>query len=470
MREKTDHIDKTTASGRDRMLERDFLGFINGNRLLSPSNRILLAVSGGLDSVVMADLFQRTAQRFAIAHVNFGLRGDESEDDALFVQNIAARYEVPFHLTRFDAAAVATERGISIQMAARDGRYDWFRQLIRAHGYAGVATAHHQNDVLETLLLNLTRGTGLAGLHGIAARQEDVIRPMLFATRDDLAAYAHTNGLTYREDSSNADDKYARNRIRHHVVPVLTDLNPALLHETLPRTVERLRAAETLVRAELDRSWQALIEPTENGIFLATEKLMSQSELTFRLAEWLKPYGFTTDQTRQMGESLHRETGQVFGSTTYRVTHDRLSTGTTGLMLEPLSTVPFYEIRLTNWPDAPVDVAGQFTLTFDVLDKPVDFRLPANPTIACFDADQLSLPLTIRPWQQGDRFRPLGLNGTKLVSDLLNELKLTRTQREQTAVLLSGNQIAWVIGRRIGQAFRVMGQTRHISMISFVEK
>ena len=470
MKKETNHVGKNTASGRDRMLERDFLGFINEKRLCGPTDCILLAVSGGLDSVVMADLFQRTTRRFAIAHVNFGLRGEESDSDAGFVQNIANQYGVPFHLTHFDTATVAAERGISIQMAARDGRYDWFAQLLREHGYAAVATAHHQNDVLETLLLNLTRGTGLAGLHGIAPRQGNVVRPVLFATRDQLAAHAEAHSLTYREDRSNADDHYTRNRIRHHVVPVLTDLNPGLLQDTLPRTVERLRAAETLVRAELDRSWQVLAEPTKNGLFLPAENLLSQPELAFRLAEWLKPFGFTTDQTMQMIESLRRETGQVFQSTTYQVTHDRLPTGVTGLLLAPLSITPTYEIVLTEWPNAPVDVAGLFTLTFETFDKPTDFAPSTNPAIACLDADRLTFPLTIRPWQLGDRFRPLGLNGSKLVSDLLNDLKLTRPARDQTAVLLSTDQITWVIARRIAHPFRIKSETKRIMKISVVNQ
>ena len=449
------------------MLTEDFLGFINAKCLFDSTDQILLAVSGGLDSVVMADLFQRTGQRFAIAHVNFGLRGDESDGDADFAQVLASRYGVPVHLTRFDTAAVATRRGISIQMAARDLRYDWFAQLIREHHYAAVATAHHQNDVLETLLLNLTRGTGLSGLHGIAVRQGEVIRPVLFATRDELAAHAETHGLTWREDRSNADDAYARNRIRHHVVPVLTDLNPGLLRDTLPRTVERLRAAETLVRAELDCSWQTLAEPHGAGLFLPTDKLLAQPESAFRLAEWLKPHGFTADQTGQMIESLGRETGQVYSSGTFRVTHDRVAndrfpTGATGLVMEPLFTMANYEIVLTDWPTTPVTVVSLFTLTFDIFDKPADFHPPTNPAIACLDADRLTFPLTIRPWRLGDRFRPLGLNGTKLVSDLLNDLKLTRTERDQTAVLLSGNEIAWVVGRRIGHLFRVTDATKRI--------
>lgn len=451
------------------MLESDFLGFINGKQLFGPTDCVLLAVSGGLDSIVMADLFARTGQQFAIAHVNFGLRGTESADDATFVQNCAKRYGVPFHLTHVDTTAVANQRGISIQMAARDLRYDWFAELIREHGYAGVATAHHQNDVLETLLLNLTRGTGIAGLHGIAPRQGHVIRPVLFATRNQLVAYAEIHGLAHREDRSNADDKYARNRIRHHVVPVLIDLNPGLW-QTLPRTVERLRAAETLVRAELDRSWQAIAEPHDAGFFLPTSTLLAQPELAFRLAEWLKPFGFTTDQTGQIGESLSRETGQLFESSTHRLTHDRLPNGITGLLLETRPSLSDYEIVLTDWPTAPMSVAGQSTLTIELFDKPADFRPSADLNTAYLDADRLGLPITIRPWRQGDRFRPLGLNGTKLVSDLLNDRKLPRPDRDRTAVLLSGGQIAWVIGHRIAHPFRVTGETKRIRMISFVNR
>lgn len=447
------------------MLEQDFLGFINDNHLFGPADRVLLAVSGGLDSVVMAELFQRTGQPFALAHVNFALRGDESNGDALFVRNIAERYGVPYHQTCFDTAALAAERGVSIQMAARELRYDWFAQLIQDWAYACVATAHHQNDVLETLLLNLTRGTGLAGLHGMAPRTRHVVRPLLFATREQLADYAQEHGLTYREDSSNADDKYARNRIRHHVVPVLTELNPNLLRETLSRTLERLRGAENLVRAELDRSWQTVAEAKGDQVWLPTDKLMALAEPAFRLAEWLKPYGFSDDQVRSMLASLNRQTGQVFTSVTHRITHDRQADGTTGLLLEPLPALTHYEVVLTDWPDALVDIAGRFQLIIDRFDKPADFRPPMDSSIACFDADRLTFPLTIRPWQLGDRFRPLGLNGSKLVSDLLSDLKLPRTEREQTAVLLSGNEIAWVIGRRIAHPYRVTDETRQVGQI-----
>ena len=434
-------------------MERNFLAFINDNHLFKTAGRILLAVSGGLDSVVMADLFYRTAQPFAIAHVNFGLRGAESDTDALFVKNKAEQYGVPFHLARFDTAAVATERGLSVQMAARELRYTWFTELLQQYGYTYVATAHHQNDVLETMLLNLSRGTGLAGLHGIMSQRQHIVRPLLFATREQIATYAEEQQLTYREDSSNREDKYARNRIRHHVVPVLNELNPSLW-QTLPHTVARLRAAESLMRAELYRSWQEVAELQGEQIILSTEKLSALAEPVFRLAEWLKPYGFTEAQAGQMVASLRRPVGQVFSSITHRITHER-----TGFVLEPVPALFTFDIPIPDWPGSPIEVTNRFQLSVEQIDNVTQFVPPVDPNVAYLDANRLQWPLTLRPWRQGDRFRPLGLNGHKLVSDLMNDRKLSRSEREQTVVLLSGGQIAWVVGLRIDHRFRVTNET-----------
>lgn len=443
------------------MVETEFLGFINDNHLFEATDQVLLAVSGGLDSVVMAELFHRINQPFAIAHVNFTLRASDSDEDALFVENMAKRYGVPFHLVRYDTTTFAHERGLSIQMAARELRYTWFDQLLQHHSYTCLATAHHKNDVLETLLLNLTRGTGLAGLHGILPRQNQIVRPLLFATRDQLASFVNEAGLLYREDSSNANDKYARNRIRHHVVPILNDLNPGLW-QTLPRTVERLRAAEVLMRAELDRSWQAVAEAQGESTLLPTEKLRALPEVAFRLMEWLKPMGFTTDQARQVAHMLDKPAGQVIQSATYRVVHERA-----GLLIEALPKPAPIDLLLSDWPDAVLEVASTFTLTVEVLDKPADFTPSADPAIASLDADRLAFPLHIRLWKQGDKMRPLGLKGHKLVSDLLNDLKLSRAEREQTVVLVSGDEIAWVVGRRIDHRFRISAQTRKIARFKY---
>lgn len=446
------------------MVEKEFLGFINDNNLFETTDQVLLAVSGGLDSVVMAELFYRVNQPFAIAHVNFTLRASDSDEDALFVENMAKRYGVPFHLARFDTTTFAQERGLSIQMAARELRYTWFDQLLQQHPYACLATAHHKNDVLETLLLNLTRGTGLAGLHGILPRQTQIVRPLLFATREQLAAFVNKAGLLYREDSSNANDKYARNRIRHHVVPIFNELNPGLW-QTLPRTIDRLRSAEVLMRAELDRSWQAIAEVQDEGILLPTEKLLALPEVGFRLMEWLKPMGFTTDQARQVASMPDKPAGQVVQSTTHRVVHERA-----GLLIEVLPKPASVDFVLTDWPDAAFAVTPASTLSVDLLDKPAEFTPSTDPAIASLDADRLAFPLHIRLWKQGDKLRPLGLKGHKLVSDLLNDLKLSRTEREQTVVLVSGGEIAWVVGRRIDHRFRVSTQTRKIACFKYGKK
>lgn len=454
------------ASDRLLMLEQVFLTFVNApapnlGALFTPADQVLLAVSGGIDSVAMAHIFYRVGQPFAIAHVNFGLRGADSNEDAAFVENIAKQYRVPFHLTRFDTVTVAQERGISIQMAARELRYAWFNQVLDQYRYTGVATAHHQNDVLETILINLVRGTGIAGLQGIPIRQGRVIRPLWFASREQLAAYVQQHNLHWREDSSNPEDKYLRNRLRHHVLPVLQELNPALLTHTLPETIARLRASGQLLQHELERSWQTVAGRQGRHLSLNIEQLNQLAEPAFRLSEWLRPYGFSADQTRQIWEATLREPGQEFLSATHRLIHDR---GV--LLLVKMEPQEPYQIKLTEWPQGDIAVAGAFSLHFETLAKPADFVIPVDPAVAFLDADQIRLPIVIRLWQKGDLFRPLGLDGKKLVSNLLNDLKLSLPEREKTAVMIAGNEIVWVIGQRISHSHRITAETRQILKIS----
>lgn len=443
-----------------------FLTFINGDQptpLISLGDCTLLAVSGGLDSVVMAHLFQTAGLRFAIAHVNFGLRGDESDGDALFVSALADRFGVPFHGTRFPTEQIARDTGVSIQMAARTLRYDWFEQIRAENSCASIATAHHRNDALETMVLNLTRGTGLAGLHGIAVRQGHLIRPLLFADRSALETYATAQQLDWRDDRSNRNDYYARNRIRHQVVPVLQHLNPNLLH-TLDATLDRLRAAETLVQHELERTVSAVVT-THNAVTeIDLISLRNLSEPIFRLSEWLRPFGFTYQQTTAIWQAIGQGSGQEFGSATHRLIHER-----DRLTLVAPSAATDVNLVLAEWPDQGVAVSTTHQLTFQHFDKPADFTPPTDPFIASFDADQLTLPLTIRRWQEGDRFRPLGLNGQKLVSDLLADQKVPRLAREQTQVLLAGDQIAWVLGRRLDHRFRTTAHTRRIIQVRWVK-
>lgn len=443
-----------------------FLTFINP--LLPPGfesgKGLLLAVSGGLDSVVMAHLVHRAGLRFAIAHVNFGLRGSESIEDAAWVEALAQHYHVPFYLTHFDTTRFAGQTGVSVQMAARTLRYEWFEQLRAEHHYSFIATAHHRNDVIETLLLNLTRGTGLAGLHGMAAQQGKLLRPLLFADRVDLETYATDHQLDWREDRSNQSDYYARNRIRHHVVPVLQSINPGLL-QTLNTTLERLRAAETLMQQELDRSASLVVKTTDSTTQIDLISLRMLPQPTFRLAEWLRPFGFTYQQSTAIWQAIGQGQGQEFGSATHRLVHERNQLIVSRNL--PVETAPV--IKLLALPENPVLLSSDSELRFRVFDKPANFEFPADPKVASFDADTLAFPLTIRRWQEGDRFRPLGMKGTKLVSDLLADLKVPRLEREQTYVLAADEQIAWVIGYRLSHPFRVRAQTKRVMQVCLVK-
>ncbi|KAB7728184.1 tRNA lysidine(34) synthetase TilS [Rudanella paleaurantiibacter] len=439
-----------------------FLEFINDQHLLQPTDRVLLAVSGGLDSVVMTDLMIRAGYAVGIAHVNFGLRGADSDADEAFVTQLAAGYNRPCHTTRFNTLTVAREQGLSVQVAARQLRYDWFEAVARGQGYTWIATAHHQNDVLETLLLNLVRGTGLAGLRSIPIRQGRIIRPLWFASRDEVRRYAHDRGLHWREDVSNASDKYARNRLRHQVVPVLEALNPDLI-TTFGRTIERLRAAESVLNETLATSWQACAREADGFWIMDLEQLRSKSEWAFRLSEWLKPFGFTYGQVQEVVRVVEAgQKGQVFRSATHGLWHDRA-----GLILAPLSVeVPF------DYP-LPPDETGRLLLpdgrqlNWFYQEVPAGFvpRNVPDTSVGYLDADRLDQPLHIRTWRQGDRFQPLNMRGTKLVSDLLNDRKVSLPERARTAVLTAGEKVVWVVGHRLSHTVRITDSTRRVLVV-----
>jgi tRNA(Ile)-lysidine synthase len=447
-----------------------FLAFINEHQLFTPTDRVLVAVSGGIDSVVLTHLLHRYGYTIGLAHVNFGLREAESDADAAFVENMARQYGVPYHHTGFDTEAEAKQRGESIQVTARQLRYAWFGQVRTQYAYRYVATAHHLDDVLETVLLNLTRGTGLTGLTGIPICTAEVVRPLWFASREQIEAYAREQGLTWRDDASNATDKYARNRLRHQVVPVLKELNPGLLTH-LPHTLTYLRTADAVLNKTMADLWKTLAVIGPNGTQIDINKLRDVPDPQFCLGEWLRPYGFSADALKQFWQSVDQtgisivRNGQRIESETHRLVHERGS-----IWLLPRTYVPSRSVLLTELPTDSIELAEGQTLLIETFERAMwDGNLRNQPAVALFDADCLPLPWVLRPWQQGDRLQPLGLNGSQLVSDLLTNAKIPAPVRQRLWVLEAAGQIAWVVGVRMAHPFRVTPTTRRLIRLRFRE-
>jgi len=439
----------------------DFLTFVNTHRLFKDEERILLAVSGGIDSVVMSELFHLAAKGhhfsgFAIAHANFGLRAEESDADELFVKKLARKYKVPFYSENFDTQGYADQQGISIQMAARLLRYRWFDELLLREGYDYLATAHHQNDILETVLLNLTRGTGIAGLHGIRPKSGRVIRPLSFASKETIYDFLVEKQLVWREDRSNESNKYQRNLIRHEVVPLLKQINPNL-EQTIGQTVEKVRAVENLFEEQMERLRGQWVRTEGHTRFIDFRPLQSASEPLIRLYELLRPFQFSYAQAGEILEARDKEPGKTFLSPTYTLVKDR-----TELVITPQPISEFASATLE---------AGQtrfenehLKLSLQTLPRK-GFKVPPSENIACLDAASLQSPLKLRKWKEGDWFCPLGMNGKKKLSDFLIDEKVPLNLKANVWVLTSNGSIAWIIGHRIDNRFKLSDKTEQVLVV-----
>jgi tRNA(Ile)-lysidine synthase len=440
------------------MFER-FRHFVNIHKLVVPSNRILVAVSGGIDSVVLCHLFSRTRVHFALAHCNFNLRGAESVGDELFVKNIALKLGVPFYVKHFDTIEMVEREGISVQMAARDLRYQWFKQLAQDEGYDKIAIAHNLNDQMETFFINLFRGTGISGLRAMRPENDGIIRPLLPFSRDEIEKYAEENGLSHREDSSNASDKYLRNRIRHHLIPLLKELQPSLnriFHENL----SRISDVETIYHKQIERQRELLVKQYDNCDLIHIHELLALEAHNTYLYEFLKPYGFNEPTAGQITSVLNDIPGKVFYSPTHRLIKDR-----DVLIIEPLSKVP------STIPDeifidaSVVNLTTPISLVFTNISRKELPVIDPSSHIAWLDRKLLTFPLCLRKYKVGDRFRPLGMTGTRKLSDFLTNLKLSISEKEKVWVLTSGDEIIWVVGYRIDDRFKVTPQTQEILKI-----
>ncbi len=435
--------------------------FIQKENLFHPKERILLAVSGGVDSIVLCHLFHQAKFKFGIAHCNFQLRGSDSDGDALFVKSLAEEWQIPFFEIAFETNKYVEENKVSIQVAARDLRYDWLEKIRNENDFQYIATAHHLDDSLETILYNFTKGCGIRGLHGILPKVKNVIRPLLFSHKKEVLLFAKNHKISFREDASNATDKYARNNIRHHVIPVLEKMNPSL-PKTVTENIQRLTETERLFNYAITLLQKEITEQRGEQLFIHLEKLKATPAPATLLFEILQPFNFNNDQTAQMINSIDHQAGAIFHSSTHQVLLDR------DFFIVKKTTPTTDHQFFINENDAVINFpAGH--LSFEIESQVPDFS-QKEKQVAHFDLRKIKFPLTLRKWKAGDYFHPIGMQGQKKkVKKFLTDLKLNRFEKEDTWILESEGEICWVVGIREDERFKVDDESGSILTISMLK-
>lgn len=441
-------------------MENAFRTFIEQHRLCDKQQQIMLAVSGGIDSVVMTDLFCRSGYSCAILHCNFGLRGGESDGDEAFVRTMAAGYEVPVFVKHCETEEYAEDHGISIQMAARELRYAWFKEIAEQDDGHVISTAHNLNDSVETVLLNLSRGTGIKGITGIPIVNAKTIRPLLFATRKDITDYARSRSLQYREDSSNASKKYQRNKVRHDLIPLFEELNPSFIH-TMRDNIQRFDESYSIYRKQVEKKREEIFTKKENYIEMKVDSIKKLEPISSWLYELFSEFGFTMDQCLNIEKILDADSGKQFISPTHRLYRDRDT-----FLLFKIEKFAFERYYI----DSPESKAAlPFPMDIEVMDRQDLSRFPSSGKIACLDLDRLNFPLILRKWQHGDYFYPLGMDQMKKVSDFFIDNKIPVPVKERTWILTSGNKIVWIMGLRIDNRFRITDKTKRVIRLQLYE-
>ncbi len=436
------------------MLER-FYTFLQTYISRFSEQTFLLTLSGGLDSVVMGYLFYKSKIPFAIAHCNFQLRDEDSDQDELFVKKLSQQWNVPFHSIRFDTLTFSKENKKSIQLAARELRYDWFEQLRQQYQYDYICTAHHKNDVAETMLYNLSNGTGLRGLHGIRALHKHLFRPLLFTNKNELLAFAKNNMIEWREDVSNQSNYYKRNYIRNKVLPLMKEINPQLI-ENMVETSVKLAEVEKIVAKSIEEKQLLKKEASYDSIDIAQVQQAASPLLV--LSELLRSYHFSFSNVKQIIDALGKQSGTQFLSSTHSIVIDRGK-----LLISSRNSEPNTDSLENNvlYADANTCTIAHKKYIVSQEEK-ATFALDTLVQNVCLDMDKLSFPLEIRKWQQKDRFKPLGMKGFKKVSDFLIDQKIPLIEKDNIFVLTSKKEICWLVGMRVDDRFKISKKTKHI--------
>ena len=433
----------------------NYFSFLKGKKLL-------IAVSGGVDSIVLTHLLNKLQFTISLAHCNFHLRGKDSDMDEVSVKTEASKLNIPCFITHFDTEYYATSKGISIQMAARELRYTWFDEIVQKNNFDYILTAHHADDDVETFLINLIRGTGLNGLTGIPAINKNVIRPLLPFTRIDIESFAKKNNLSWREDKSNAQTKYLRNKIRHDIIPVLKSLNPNFM-ESFSKTLENLQGSKQLVEDRIDEIQSQLIQKEGALLKFNIQKLKSLNNPKAYLFELLNSYGFT--EWDDVLSLLNAQSGKQVFSKTHCLLKDREF-----LLLTELNPTndEKKEYKISD-KDQSIELANlkiKFTHQ-KIKNLPQQQTNPkyTNNNLIYLDKDKLIFPLTVRKWKNGDYFYPMGMQGKKKLSKYFKDEKFSLLDKENIWLLCSNNNIAWIIGKRLDNRFEINKNTTEILKI-----
>ena len=428
-----------------------FQRHLNTNFPQLKNKKLLLAVSGGIDSMVLMHLFQQLLYDISIAHCNFQLRGNESDGDEMLVKEICQDGYIPYFITSFDTEKYSRDNKLSIQLAARKLRYDWFQELLAENQLDYLVTAHHLDDNVETFLINFIRGTGLEGLSGIPSQNGNIIRPLLPFSRLEIENYALENKIQWREDSSNASDKYFRNKLRHDIVPILKELNTGFL-DSFQNTLNYLQQAESLVNDASKLVYEKVVVEKENQLEIHLKPLLEYQNYKAYLFQWLKGYGFTS--WNDVYDLVQAQSGKQVFSETHVLLKDR-----TILLLYPKNKYDAQVVYKIEKEQSNLN----FPLNL-VFSKAVNISLNGNHTIFV-DADKVQFPLELRKWQEGDYFYPVGMNGKKKLSKYFKDEKYSLLDKENQWLLCSNDQIVWVIGKRADNRYIAHETTQQLLKI-----
>ena len=433
-----------------------YKSYVQDNRLFTINDRLLLAVSGGVDSVVLCELCKQAGYDFSIAHCNFQLRDADSERDEKFVSGLAQRYNVNFHLVKFETKKFAEENKLSTQEAARKLRYNWFEEIRLKNGYQYILTAHHADDNIETVLMKFFRGTGVKGLRGIESKKGSIVRPLLFARRKQLEDFLADQRLEFVSDYTNLHDDYTRNYFRNQVIPMIEKSLPGASENVLAN-IERFREVEQLYQQALDMHKKKLLEKKGNEVHIPVLKLKQREPLQTIVFEIIRDYGFSSAQTPDVISLLDSDSGKYVKSFSHQVIRNRK-----WLVIAPLQPTLSETVLIEEGQAFAQCAMMSFKLSMEEAGKTI---IPTSNLDACLDVHTIRFPLLLRKWKQGDYFYPLGMQKKKKLSRFFIDQKLSKSEKENTWVLESDKKIIWVVGHRIDDRFKVTDKTKNVLII-----